>query len=77
MSTSSDIRMMLEEYVASWAAHDPERIASFLTDDCVFEDVTLGTVAHGKEEFKVQARGLFATITDVKEEITSLFIGED
>ena len=47
MATASDTRKMLEEYVASWASHDVEKIASFLTDDCVFEDVTLGTVAHG------------------------------
>ena len=77
MSTTSDMRKMIEEYVASWATHDAEKIASFLADDCVFEDVALGTVAHGKEEFKVSARGIFATITDFKEELTSIFIGED
>ena len=38
-----------EDYLAAWSAHDGERVAAFLAEDGVFEDVALGESFTGRE----------------------------
>jgi len=47
---------LLERWAAGWSAHDPERVASLYTDDCVYEDVPLGAVSRGKRELTALGR---------------------
>ena len=49
---ATDVERMFEDYLAAWNSHDVEKIASFFTDDCVYEDVAVGAVSRGKEELK-------------------------
>jgi steroid delta-isomerase-like uncharacterized protein len=74
---STDLKRMLEEYAASWSSGDPDKIASFCTDDCVFENVGGGSVHRGHEELKAWAAGVFAAIPDFKLEVKSLFVAGD
>ncbi len=62
---------LLERQFAAWNAHDPEKLASLFTDDVVYEDVTFGQIAHGREELKKMAAGFFAAIPDMHLEIVS------
>ncbi len=39
-----------ESYFAAWAGTDPSKVTEWVTDDVVFEDVTLGHVYRGKAE---------------------------
>ena len=41
----------------------PGQILAFFADDCVFEDVTFGVVALGKEELRGFVNGAFAAVT--------------
>ena len=43
---------------AATSSQDVEKILSFYTDDCVYEDVAVGKVSRGKEEI----RGFFKEV---------------
>jgi steroid delta-isomerase-like uncharacterized protein len=73
----TDVERMLRHYAAAWSSGDVEKVASFLTDDCVMENLGGGTVYRGKEGVKGFARDTFATIPDYKVEIKSLFLAGD
>lgn len=60
-------------YAEAWSSHDVDRIASFFTDDCSYEDVALGVENRGKEELKGFARATFAAFPDFAVEPRSLF----
>jgi steroid delta-isomerase-like uncharacterized protein len=74
---ATDVERMIEDYVAAWSSGDVEKIASFLTDDCVFENVGGGTVYRGHEELEAFARDTFASIPDFKIEVKSFFVAGD
>ena len=70
---ATDVERMFEDYLAAWNAHDVEKIASFFTDDCVYEDVARGAVNRGKEELKAFVSAFFAAVPDVQFEVKSGF----
>jgi len=74
---ANDVERMFEDYLAAWSSHDVEKIASFFTDDCVYEDVAVGAVNRGKEELKAFASALFAGVPDLKFELKSVFVAGD
>lgn len=73
----TDVERMLRDYAVAWSSGDVERVASFLTDDCVIENVGWGTVYRGQEEIKAWVRDNFATKPDFKIEVISLFVAGD
>jgi steroid delta-isomerase-like uncharacterized protein len=72
-----DVEKMLMDYVGAWNSGDPEKVASFLTDDCVFESLPGEAVHRGLEEVQAWATGVFASFPDFKLEIKSLFVAGD
>ena len=64
---------LVDKQFAAWNSHDPEQVAAFYTNDVVYEDVTFGEVAHGREELKKLAAGFFAAVPDMKLEKVSVF----
>jgi uncharacterized protein (TIGR02246 family) len=56
---TSDLERMLDDWAIAWSSNDPELILALFADDCVFEDVTFGVVARGKEELRNFANGAF------------------
>ena len=44
--------LLLQDWAAVWSSHHVEQLTSLLTDDCVYEDVTLGIVNQGKAQIK-------------------------
>ena len=53
--------------------NDPERVLALFADDCVFEDVTFGVVARGKEELRSFVNRAFAAVPDFRYGLTSRF----
>jgi SnoaL-like polyketide cyclase len=48
-------------------------VLRLVTDDVVYEDVTMGAVNHGKDELRAFGEGFFAGFPDVTFEVTSRF----
>jgi steroid delta-isomerase-like uncharacterized protein len=70
---------MFDDLALAWASTDsdgPERVLAHFVDDCVFEDVTLGATAHGKEEFRSLLEGAFEAVPDIEYEVTNRLITE-
>jgi steroid delta-isomerase-like uncharacterized protein len=60
---------LVQKQFAAWNAHDPEKLATYFTDDVVYEDVAFGMTAHGHEELRKMAAGFFAGVPDFKLEV--------
>ena len=65
---------LLNEYWAAWNSHNTEKLVSFFTDDCVYEELGLGVIKRGKEEFRAFINGFFANFPDTNFEMKSSFI---
>jgi steroid delta-isomerase-like uncharacterized protein len=73
---TSDLERMLDDWAIAWSSNDsndPERVLALFADDCVFEDVTFGVVARGKEELRSFVIRAFAAVPDFKYGLTSRF----
>src|SRR2546427_8372527 len=64
---------MFDDWAAAWSHHDVEKFVSLCTDDCVYEDVTMGAVNRGKAEMKSFANAVFAAFPDFKIQLMSGF----
>lgn len=64
---------MLEDWAAAWSHHDVETLLSLCTDDCVYEDVTMGAVNRGKAEVRSFAKSVFAAFPDFEIRLMSGF----
>lgn len=68
---------MFRDYFASWNSHDIEKIASFFTDDCVYDNLAREQTYRGKDQLKGWAKACFDAIPDFKMNMTSLFASGD
>lgn len=57
---------LLDDMYSAWRAHDPEKVASYYTDDCVYEDMAMGVVNRGKDQVLDFAREVYATMPDFR-----------
>jgi steroid delta-isomerase-like uncharacterized protein len=65
---------LLGNWAFAWSSHDVEKFAPLFTEDCVYEDVTLGIVNHGKAELETFAKGIFGAFPDFTIHLTSEFV---
>ena len=76
MTTSASARF-IEEWAAVWSSPAKrEQLLSLFTDNCVYEDVTMGVVNHGKTEVANFYTLVFAAFPDFKIELTSHFVAD-
>jgi steroid delta-isomerase-like uncharacterized protein len=68
---------MFKDYEAAWASHNVEKIVSFFTNDCIYEDVASGVVRSGKEELKTFIKNILIAFPDFKVEVKSFFVAGD
>jgi steroid delta-isomerase-like uncharacterized protein len=47
-----DAKQLAKSEVEAWASHDPDKMVAVFTEDCIYEDVALGRIMHGKEEIR-------------------------
>jgi steroid delta-isomerase-like uncharacterized protein len=64
---------MLEDYFIAWNSQDVEKILSFYTDDCLYEDVALKRIVRGKAELRALLESVFTDIAGLKMDIKSVF----
>lgn len=64
--TSTDL---VQKQFAAWNTHDADKVASFYTDDVVYEDVAFGLKAQGHVEMRKMAADFFAGVPDLKLEV--------
>lgn len=69
----TDFKGFVEEYAAAWSTQNVEKILSFFTEDCVYEDVALSAVNTGKQELEAFLRATFAAIPDFQIEPKAAF----
>ena len=70
---ATDIKRMMDEYIKAWNSHDTNKIISFFTDDCIYEDVALGIVHHGIKETTAFVNTMAVDFPDFKLELKSVF----
>jgi steroid delta-isomerase-like uncharacterized protein len=68
---------LILDYLAAWNARDPERIASFFTDDAVYEDQGAGLVARGRERIREHAARVHVAFPDLRFELVRAAHGDD
>jgi steroid delta-isomerase-like uncharacterized protein len=76
-TTQPDLERRIKELMQAWTSHDVEKVLSFYTDDCAYEDVASGKVSHGKEELRAFSKENFTTAPDLKIELKSLIASGD
>jgi steroid delta-isomerase-like uncharacterized protein len=74
---ATDIEELAKIYIAAVNSHDVEKMVSFFTDDCVYEDMAVGVVNRGKQELKAFVTGWYILSNDLNFEVTSFFSAGD
>ncbi len=69
---TSDLEKLIENWASAWSSSDSvEKLVSLFTDDCVYEDVPLLAINHGKAELEGFYKAIFGVFPDFKIELTS------
>jgi len=74
---SQDADRTLVQWAKFLTSHNTDGFLSLFTDDCVYEDVALGVVNHGKNELRVFIEGIFAAFPDFGIDLTYWFVAND
>ncbi|HZU72658.1 MAG TPA: ester cyclase [Acidimicrobiales bacterium] len=53
-----------EQYLGAWNSRDGRQVAEWVTDDCVYEDVTLGESHKGRSEISAFVDGIAVGFSD-------------
>jgi steroid delta-isomerase-like uncharacterized protein len=70
----SHLESLLEAWAVAWSSQDADKVVALFTDDCIYEDVTMGMVNHGKTELRSFANLFFGAFPDLKIELHSRFV---
>ncbi|MDX1723738.1 MAG: ester cyclase [Pseudomonas sp.] len=72
VQAADDARAIVDGYMAAWNAHDAEQAATFLAEDAVYFDATVGTPQNGKAAARDNVIKVFIdAVPDLKWEMTS------
>lgn len=75
--SATEMDLWANNQLAAWNSHDAEKILSFYSDDCIYEDLVVGKVNHGKEELRAFITDLFTGSPDIRMEKKSFFASGD
>ena len=67
-------KTFFDEYLEAWNAHDPVRVAGFMANGAIYEDVALKRVLHGPAEIAGFVKEATKSSSDFRFEQVSLFI---
>jgi len=67
----TDPNTIVKQWAAAWSTGDIKKVVDLFVDDCIYEDVTLGVVNHGKKELATFGEGFFAAAPDLQIEVVS------
>ena len=74
---AEDTGKVIRDYIEALNSQDVSGILSYFTEDCVYEDLALGTITHGKRELEDFLNEVFVTMPDCNIELKSLFFSGD
>lgn len=74
---ANDAERWAKEEATAWCSGDVEKILSFYTDDCVYEDFALGKVCRGMGELRPFISDAYTAFPDFKVELKSCFTSGD
>ena len=60
-----DVAELVKGWSEGWSTNEVDRLAEIFTDDCVYEDVTLGLVHHGRAAVQEFRRAYVAVFPDL------------
>jgi steroid delta-isomerase-like uncharacterized protein len=67
---------LMLDYLAAWNARDPQRIASFFTEDAVYDDRGASAVARGRGEIRAHAERVHRAFPDLHFELVRAAHGD-
>ena len=70
---TTDAKKISNDCIGAWNSHDVNKVVSFYTDDCFYEDLAFGIVNHGKKELTAFVNTSFVDMPDLKFEVKSVF----
>jgi steroid delta-isomerase-like uncharacterized protein len=73
---SAEQQRIAGDWARAWSSSEssgPDDVLALFADECVFEDVTFGVVASGKDELRAFARRAFAAVPDFRYGVQSSF----
>jgi steroid delta-isomerase-like uncharacterized protein len=74
----SHLEKLIEDWALAWSSPNAaEKLTALFTDDCVYEDVPLGAVSHGKAELQSFYNTIFSVFPDFTIELTAQFRAGD
>ena len=73
----SDREALMRDYLAAWNARDAARIASFFSEDAVYDDRGAGEVARGRAAIAEHAARVHAGFPDLHFELVRAAHGDD
>lgn len=65
---------VVDDFCAAWVSHDPEKIASFMADDCSTRLSETQPPAKGRAALIEQLKGLFQRLEKVEIEVVESFV---
>jgi len=68
---------LVKDWYAAWNAHDIDKTLAFYTDDCLYEGVAAGTIAHGKQELAANLKRSFTDYPNSKLDFSYTFYSEN
>lgn len=79
VQAADDAKAIVDGYMAAWNAHDAEQAATFLAEDAVYFDATVGTPQNGKAAARDNVIKVFITaVPDLTWKMTSApIVGAD
>ena len=72
----SDREALMLDYLAAWNARDAERIASFFTEEAVYDDRGAGALACGRDQIRAHASRVHAAFPDLHFELVRAAHGD-
>ncbi len=77
-ATPAPLPPPLDELLAAWNAHDPQRLAALYAEDAVVDvRIASNQVFRGPDEVAAWAAGTFAAVPDLRFEIGRAFVAGD
>ncbi len=65
---TTTLTKLSQDYLAAFNSHDMEKFLSFYASDCTVDDIGLGQVFHGQQEFRKSYENFFKGFPDIKME---------
>ncbi len=73
--TTSTLDKVIEQWALAWSSPDTlEQLLSLFTDDCIYEDLPMGVITHGKGELEQFYHQTRHGIPDFTFKLTSQFV---